>query len=70
MSYTVTLPHCSRTLLVARRFPAVDGGENEMKMGGKGGHGKGKRRQKNNSLSSSAEIVKEGKLGVILKLLL
>ena len=30
----------------------MDGGENEMKMGGKGG--KGKRRQKNSSVSSSA----------------
>lgn len=43
------------------RFPAVEGGENEMKMGGKGG--KGKRRQKGSSLSSSAGSVnKEGKL--------
>jgi len=33
-------------------------GENEMKMGGKGG--KGKRRQKNNSVSSPTGIVKEG----------
>ena len=40
------------------RFPASDGAENEMKLGGKGG--KGKRRQKNNSLSSSMEVVKEG----------
>lgn len=43
------------------RFPAAEGGENEMKMGGKGG--KGKRRQKGSSLSSSAGSVnKEGKL--------
>ena len=41
------------------RFPAIDGGENEMKMGGKGG--KGKRRQKGSSVSSSAGSVnKEG----------
>lgn len=46
---------------VIHRFPAVEGGENEMKMGGKGG--KGKRRQKGSSLSSSAGSVnKEGKL--------
>lgn len=41
------------------RFPAMDGGETEMKMGGKGG--KGKRRQKNNSVSSSpGNLNKEG----------
>lgn len=44
--------------LLHLRFPASDGAENEMKLGGKGG--KGKRRQKNNSLSSSMEVVKEG----------
>ena len=43
------------------RFPAMDGGENEMKMGGKGV--KGKRRQKNSSVSSSAgNASKEGNL--------
>lgn len=37
----------------------MDGGENEMKMGGKGV--KGKRRQKNSSVSSSAgNVSKEG----------
>lgn len=37
----------------------MDGSESEMKMGGKGG--KGKRRQKNNSVSSSpGNINKEG----------
>lgn len=37
----------------------MDGGENEMKMGGKGV--KGKRRQKNSSISSSAgNVSKEG----------
>ena len=38
----------------------MDGGENEMKMGGKGG--KGKRRQKSSSVSSSVgNVNKEGK---------
>lgn len=36
----------------------MDGGENEMKMGGKGG--KGKRRQKNSSVSSAGNVNKEG----------
>ena len=37
-----------------------------MKMGGKGGHGKGKRRQKNNSVSSSVGTVKEGNNNIII----
>lgn len=44
----------------------MDGGENEMKMGGKGG--KGKRRQKNSLVSSSAgNANKEGNYTVNVK---
>lgn len=44
----------------------MDGGENEMKMGGKGG--KGKRRQKNSLVSSSAgNVNKEGNYTVNIK---
>lgn len=43
----------------------MDGGENEMKMGGKGV--KGKRRQKNSSVSSSAgNVSKEGTVSLTL----
>lgn len=45
-------------ILCSHRFPAADGSENEVKMGGKGG--KGKRRQKNISESSATGVVKEG----------
>lgn len=46
----------------------MDVGENEMKMGGKGG--KGKRRQKNSSVSSSAgNVSKEGNVHVPLTIL-
>ncbi|XP_067016180.1 zinc finger protein 608-like isoform X2 [Acropora muricata] len=55
--YCGSLLDCSRHAWASPRFPASDGAENEMKLGGKGG--KGKRRQKNNSLSSSMEVVKE-----------
>ncbi|XP_068740742.1 uncharacterized protein [Montipora capricornis] len=55
--YCGSLLDCSRHAWASPRFPASDGGENELKFGGKGG--KGKRRQKNNLLSSSTEIIKE-----------
>ncbi|XP_022805026.1 uncharacterized protein LOC111342243 isoform X2 [Stylophora pistillata] len=53
--YCGSLMDCSHHAWASPRFPAIDGGENEMKMGGKGG--KGKRRQKGSSVSSSAGSV-------------
>ena len=47
--------HLKISILCSHRFPAADGSENEVKMGGKG-----KRRQKNISESSATGVVKEG----------